>query len=86
MIWLDHKCPNCGKAQDAVSGIDESGRHDEGAINDGAFGLCFSCGEWMVHEGGFMRKPTVREFVEIAENDLARKVREAWVLVKGKVQ
>lgn len=80
---LDHKCPYCGRQNDRASGVTEAGKFDDGELNEGAIGLCFGCGEWMIWEAGAMRKPTDEELVEVAGNEVARKVREAWCLVRG---
>jgi hypothetical protein len=46
----------------------------------GDLSLCFKCGEWTVFDQDLKhRKPMPDEYDEIAESEMCRQMRRAWV-------
>ncbi|NEI52699.1 hypothetical protein GR217_34335 [Rhizobium leguminosarum] len=73
------ECPFCGANHDLATGV--SGGD---APNDGDISLCVSCGEFAFFEAatpGGLRKPTDAEFTMIAESEILRASRAAWVRI-----
>ena len=69
-------CPHCERYHDTATQLGGDGQPQQGD-----FGLCINCGEWFVYVAHGTRKPTQSEQVGIMLDPLARRARQAWVIV-----
>lgn len=70
------KCPHCGYGFEAATALSGGKGPSNGAVS-----LCIGCGEWMVFKSkdpNKWRKPTDKEYLEIASDPLCIKARAAW--------
>jgi hypothetical protein len=76
-------CPWCGTDHDMAS--DPTG---DGAVpKPGDVTMCIVCGAWAVFDHKLrLRRPTLAEGRQIAEDKLQQKMTEAWGLATGKMK
>ena len=78
-----HHCPYCGKHHNASTMVNDD---PDRVPEPGMVGFCFECGEFsMVTEDRTQRRLTVDEHMEIWADPDIRKVRAAWLIVKGQI-
>jgi len=71
-------CAWCGTRHDRATNATDG---EECAPVDGDATVCFACGEWLIFEHGYLRRPTAAEFIEIGSDDDCRRARAAWVFM-----
>ena len=69
-------CPHCGALHDGAARMDGDGQ----GPTEGAFGLCWECGDWTVYTADLQRrKPTDEESILLAtEPELIHAMKTYW--------
>ena len=78
------KCPFCGASHELATSISGAKTPSDGDIS-----LCVGCGEFAFFEAGTaggLRKPTDDEYTIIAESQILRASRAAWVRIVEKAR
>jgi len=81
-LALSHRCPWCGRQLDLVSEVDLESPEIFAARQPtpGAASFDIACGEFSIFDDDLrLRKPTDAELVEIANNPVCRRLRDAYV-------
>jgi len=77
------RCVWCGYAVDSATNITGGTKPKKGDMT-----LCLKCGEWNVFAGPLpvLRKPTDKEFMDIAAHPGCRKLRWAWLELQKQLE
>lgn len=79
-------CPHCGYHHSRITGVTKIAekKKREPTPTPGSFTLCENCGGWCVlDKWQRLKKATAADLREIEQNDVAVKVRFAWLLSKA---